>query len=175
MSQIISISISTVTSYIAQDDNVREVLTSLDLDSAKIEAERSWQSGSWDHHSEIDVTIHEVITTTTTDEDGDETETVEYGRSETIYVEVGEVESEPACAVSDEHDWCQPHAVVGGLDSNPGVWSGGGTALDLRSVCSCCGMYRDSHHAGSQRNPGEDAETTTYLPADEVSLRWIAR
>jgi hypothetical protein len=36
-------------------------------------------------------------------------------------------------------------------------------------------MYRDTHHAGSQRNPGEDAETTTYLPADEVSLRWIAR
>ena len=173
MSQIIST--STVTSYIGQDDNVREVLTSLDMESAKIEAERSWQSGSWDHHSEIDVTIHEVITTTTTDEDGDETETVEYCRSETIYVEVGEVESEPACAVSDEHDWCQPHSVVGGLDSNPGVWSGGGTALDLRSVCSCCGMYRDTYHAGSQRNPGEDAETTTYLPADEVSLRWVAR
>ena len=173
MSQIIST--TTITTYEAQDDQVAEKLNATSMADALIEAERSWQAGSWDTHSEIDVVVHEVITTTTIDDDGDETETVEYGRSQTIYVEVGEVESEPACAVSDEHDWCQPHAIVGGLDSNPGVWSGGGTALDLRSVCSCCGMYRDTHHAGSQRHPGEDAETTTYLPADEVSLRWIAR
>ena len=176
MSQVNSTSNSTSTkSYIASDDQVREVLVSVDMESAKVEAQRSWQSGSWDTHCEIDVVIHEITTTVTTDEDGDETETVETTDSQTICVEVGEAEPEPACAVSDEHDWCQPHAVVGGLDSNPGVWSGGGTALDLRSVCSCCGIYRDTHYANSQRNPGEDAETTTYLPADEVSLRWIAR
>jgi len=163
-------------SYIAMDDQISEVLVSLDMESAKIEAMRSWQSGSWEGHSHIDVVIHE-ITTVTTDEDGGEDgdETTETTGSQTICVEVGEADLEPVCAVSDEHDWCQPHSVVGGLDSNPGVWSGGGTALDLRSVCSCCGMYRDTHLAGSQRNPGEDAETTTYLVADEVSLRWIAR
>lgn len=152
------------------DDQVREVLTSLDMEAAKIEAERSWKGGSWDHHSEVAVVIHEILTTVE-----DETETVETTDSQTIYVEVGEVESEPACAVSDEHDWCRPHAIVGGIDSNPGVWSGGGTALDTRDVCSCCGIYRDTHYAGSQRDPGEDAETITYLAPDEVSLRWIAR
>lgn len=168
MSQVNSTSVK---SYIAMDDHFSEVLSSLDMESAKIEAQRSWQAGSWDAHSEIDVVVHEVVTTT--DEDGETTD--ETTDSQTICVEVGEVESEPVCAVSDEHDWCQPHAVVGGLESNPGVWSGGGTALDLRSVCSCCGMYRDVHYAGSQRNPGEDAETTTYLPADEISLRWISK
>lgn len=164
---------TTITTYEAQDDQVTEKLNATSMADALIEAERSWQSGSWDTHSEIDVIVREVITTVTTDEDGDETETREFGVSQTIYVEVGEVESEPACAASDEHDWCQPHSVVGGLDSNPGVWSGGGTALDTREVCSCCGMYRDTHHAGSQRNPGEDAETTTYLPADRQSLSWV--
>ncbi len=166
-------STNTTKSYIAMDDQVREVLNSLDMESAKIEAMRSWQSGSWDTHCEIDVVIHEVVTTTTIDEDGHETETREYTDSQTICFEVGEVESEPACDAADDHDWCRPHAVVGGLDSNPGVWSGGGTALDTRDVCSCCGMYRDVHYAGSQRNPGEDAETTTYLPADRASLTWI--
>jgi len=162
-----------ITTYEAQDDQVTERLTSTSMADALIEAERSWQSGSWDKHCEIDVVVHEVITTTTIDADGEETETRELGVSQTIYVEVGEVESEPSCDAADEHDWCRPHAVVGGLDSNPGVWSGGGTALDTRDVCSCCGMYRDVHYAGSQRNPGEDAETTTYLPADRQSLAWI--
>lgn len=164
---------TTITTYEAQDDQVTEKLNATSMADALIEAERSWQSGSWDTHSEIDVVVHEVITTTTTDDDGEETETREVGQSQTIYVEVGEVESEPACDAADEHDWCRPHAVVGGLDSNPGVWSGGGTALDMRDVCSCCGIYRDTHYAGSQRNPGEDAETTTYLPADRASLGWI--
>lgn len=164
---------TTITTYEAQDDQVTEKLNATSMADALIEAERSWQSGSWATHCEIDVVVHEVITTVTIDEDGNETETRELGQSQTIYVEVGEVESEPACAASDEHDWCRPHAVVGGLDSNPGVWSGGGTALDTRDVCSCCGVYRDTHYAGSQRSPGEDAETTTYLPADRQSLAWI--
>lgn len=43
MSQVNSTSVK---SYIAMDDQVREVLTSLDMESAKIEAQRNWQSGS---------------------------------------------------------------------------------------------------------------------------------
>ena len=49
---------TTITTYEAQDDQVTERLTSTSMADALIEAERSWQSGSWDTHSEIDVGVH---------------------------------------------------------------------------------------------------------------------
>lgn len=57
-----------------------------------------------------------------------------------------------------EHAWERPHAVVGGIESNPGVWSTGRTTMIFASVC-VCGAHKTEVCHGSQRNPGE-ADTT---------------
>lgn len=64
------------------------------------------------------------------------------------------------CALSaDDHDWSSEGE--GGLEDNPGVWSTGGTSLLTREHCTRCGLHRESHYLGSQRNPGE-ADTVEY-------------
>lgn len=54
---------------------------------------------------------------------------------------------------SCQHDWTSEGE--GGLDENPGVWSTGGTSMSFASHCRKCGLHRNEHHTGSQRNPGE--------------------
>lgn len=71
------------------------------------------------------------------------------------------------------HDWRAPHALVGGIRENPGVWSCGGTAMRYETVCACCGRYRTEVRAGSNRNPGEPKATVTYRDADEASEAWL--
>jgi hypothetical protein len=54
------------------------------------------------------------------------------------------------CQASEdgEHEW-QPY---GGCD---GIYSVGGTAIEVHERCSYCGLVRIEYHAGSQRLPGE--------------------
>ena len=96
------------------------------------------------------------ITWEATDADGDE---IDGG----TFAMTGETE-EPPCSAADEHDWTNEGE--GGCDSNPGVWSTGGTGLNFHSHCRKCGLKRVIHHTGSQRNPGE-CDTTTYENSDD--------
>ncbi len=57
----------------------------------------------------------------------------------------------------DDHCW----EGEGGCDSNPGVWSVGGTTMQYVAVCSECGLRRTEVKHGSQRNPGE-ADSVEY-------------
>lgn len=59
----------------------------------------------------------------------------------------------------DDHDWTSEGE--GGCDSNPGVWSHGGTAMSFASHCRVCGLHRVEHHTGSQRSAGEH-DTVEY-------------
>lgn len=63
------------------------------------------------------------------------------------------VEAEPECADGYEHRWTSKG--VGGCDSNPGVWSLGGTTLVFRERCVVCGVVKTETRFGSQRNPGQ--------------------
>ena len=65
----------------------------------------------------------------------------------------------------DDHDWTREGE--GGCSQNPGVWSTGGTGLVIRSHCRDCGLQREEHIVGSQRNPGEH-DTVVYGMPD----RW---
>jgi len=92
-------------------------------------------------------------------------DTVGYDRTFTI---------EPEVPGDDcDHEWCSPHEVVGGCESNPGVW-GSGAGVRITEVCRHCGMYRitethgQSHHDGQYRG-----ERVSYREADENSLSWI--
>jgi hypothetical protein len=61
------------------------------------------------------------------------------------------VEDEPDCVPGVRHLW----RGVGGCDSNPGVWSIGGTAYRYVAECIVCGCRRTATCFGGQRNPGQ--------------------
>ncbi len=146
--------------YRLSDDGHSEVIEAEDMADALEQAEERWQDGSWDEKCIISVRVAEL------DDDGKETGEVDY-----VDVECGEDEPEPECTDDDGHDWQRPHAIVGGLDNNPGVWSTGGTTIVAKSVCCHCGKYRVETSYGSQRNPGQ-VDKVEYLKADDESLEW---
>jgi hypothetical protein len=65
----------------------------------------------------------------------------------------------------EDHDWTR--AGEGGCESNPGVWSSGGTSMTFDSHCRRCGLHRTEHHVGSQRNPGKHDSVEYSMLADE--------
>jgi hypothetical protein len=82
------------------------------------------------------------------------------------------VEAEPDCVDGLAHRWTADG--TGGCDSNPGVWSTGGTSYRFAARCVLCGCGRSETHHGSQRNPGEcdsvSYETSEYA-VDESEAR----
>jgi hypothetical protein len=88
---------------------------------------------------------------------------------------VGTPEEEPDCEDDHDHDWCSPYQVVGGIESNPGVWAGNGTEIRTAEVCRHCGAYRDTR---SESTPGQYPrypERVMYREANEASLAWVRR
>ena len=68
----------------------------------------------------------------------DQSGSIEQVDDESDLVEIEPIE--PDCP-SGEHDWQAPHDVVGGIESNPGVW-GHGAGVVIREVCVRCGCGR---------------------------------
>ena len=100
------------------------------------------------------------------DDDGEEIE----DEAETITVEVEP--EEPECQEAD-HDWCSPLEVVGGIESNPGVWGHGG-GLKITEVCRHCGAYRITNTWAQRQDTGEQGlRSTEYRDADGDSLAWV--
>jgi hypothetical protein len=67
----------------------------------------------------------------------------------------------PPCMNEYSHRWTTEGC--GGCDSNPGVWSLGGTALRYIVRCIICGVRRVETCYGSERNPGE-CDRVSYKP-----------
>lgn len=55
----------------------------------------------------------------------------------------------------DDHDWVSTVEIDGGINQNPGVWSGGGTTMHYASHCAVCGLRRRETRYGCQRGPGQ--------------------
>lgn len=85
------------------------------------------------------------------------------------------VEAEPECTAYAHHVWT-PEG-TGGCDTNPGVWSLGGTTYRYAHRCRLCGCGRSEVERGTQRNPGE-CDTVRYSPGayrpDEDADRQVA-
>jgi len=81
---------------------------------------------------------------------------------------------EASCDHDDGHDWRSPHAVLGGLSENPGVWGGPNGGTTSREVCGHCGLYRTYQSHATNRSDGTTYAATDYEPADEASLEWVA-
>lgn len=150
-----------MSTYRVSDDGASDTIEADDMESAKEAAADLWQDGSWDSKCLVDIRVAEL------DEDGDETGEVDW-----VQVECGDDPVAPDCTDDDGHEWVSPHSVVGGLDSNPGVWSKGGTTIVTRQVCQHCGLYRRETSYGAQRNPGQ-CDTIEYLDPDETSLAYV--
>jgi hypothetical protein len=158
--------------YLIGDECVSDtVVYAASLEDA-LDLAKDWErDGSWDQRCEVDVFAVEL-----------DLDAYENGNRREAYigylawatVEVGEDPPEPECEAADEHDWCSPHSVLGGLTENPGVWSEGGTKMVFRKVCKHCGCYRTETSVGAQRNPGE-LDRLEYDKPDEVSLRWVSK
>jgi hypothetical protein len=79
---------------------------------------------------------------------------------------------EPECTEAD-HDWCNPLEVVGGIESNPGVWGHGG-GVEITEVCRHCGAYRITDTWAQRQDTGEQGlRSTEYRDADSDSLVWV--
>lgn len=95
-------------------------------------------------------------------EDG-EVITGRYGeRTYTIAIEPGE----PECIDGHDHDWKSPHDIVGGIESNPGVWGHAGGVL-ITEVCMHCGC---GHHIDTWAQDPETGEqglrSVRYVPGE---------
>jgi len=80
---------------------------------------------------------------------------------------------EPDCASGHDHDWCAPHEVVGGCESNPGVQGHGGGVV-ITDVCSHCGCYRVTDTWAQRPDTGQQGLTSVeYRDADDASAAWV--
>ena len=71
---------------------------------------------------------------------------------------------EPPCVDEDEHDWRAPHHIVGGCESNPGVWSSGGGVVIIE-VCVRCGCARITDTWAQDPHDGtQGLESIEYQP-----------
>lgn len=69
---------------------------------------------------------------------------------------------EPACVDGCNHDWDNPHELVGGCESNPGVWGHGGGVI-INEACMRCGCKRTTNTWDYDRETGEQGlESVTY-------------
>lgn len=84
--------------------------------------------------------------------------------------------TEPVCrkGADGAHDWRAPHALVGGIKDNPGVYGHGGGVI-IREVCGHCGLYRVLNTWDSHPENGSVIETVRYEDADAESREWIDR
>jgi|GEM_PF-5876403 len=80
---------------------------------------------------------------------------------------------EPDCVDGEEHDWCSPLSVLGGLRENPGVW-GRGAGIVSRYVCGNCGAYQVHETARQDPCTGTYHAATSYEDADDASETWAA-
>ena len=145
--------------WICIDGNADVEITA---DTAEEAAQEYVDGGDWEAESAtwwIDIYCAPV------GEDGepmdDETETI------TITVDP----DEPDCSASD-HDWCSPQ-MLGGLESNPGVWGHGG-GVEITEVCRHCGVYRVTDTWAQRQDTGEQGlRSVEYREADSDSLEWV--
>ena len=77
---------------------------------------------------------------------------------------------EPDCPVDEGWDFVGTDTA--GL-AEFGCRSHGGTGMTCYAVCRNTGIYRDTYDPGSQRNPGQPLEVTTYRVGDEWSEAYI--
>lgn len=79
---------------------------------------------------------------------------------------------EPDCVDSNGHDWQSPHALVGGIESNPGVWGHGGGVI-IHEVCLNCGCSRHTDTWAQRPDTGEQGLRSVSYEPEAFSIEEI--
>ena len=150
----------------ADDGNSEETI---EASSGREAARKYVDGGDWD---EITSTIWVHVRVWQIDDDGDEI-------NEAWHKIAVDPES-PRC-VDGEHDWQQPHAVVGGFVENPGVMATAGGIVSTECCTKCgCGRVTDTYAQDPQDGvcgltsvkyvPGMYAESLCELEGNDGSI-----
>jgi len=91
------------------------------------------------------------------------------GEIESVVIPVTVEPPEPPCTAS-EHNWQSPHSVLGGLESNPGEHSHGGSVI-YTEVCRHCGWYKTTDCWDDRTNL--PSRIVSYQEPDIGSEEWI--
>lgn len=81
---------------------------------------------------------------------------------------------EPPCADGHDHDFRSPHWLVGGCDSNPGVWGHGGGVI-MRAGCRHCGCGCVVDTWAQDPEDGTQGLTSTRYEPGEYAAEFLAR
>ena len=137
----------------------------IESDRPAAEALKQWAASTKFEPQETTYWVSLRISSVDEDEDPDEEE------YESLSYAVNPVE--PPCEEFDDHKWCSPHEVLGGMPQNPGLAGKGGSTVRTE-VCSNCGRYRIDDDWAQNPDTGEQGlDSINYSDADETSLEWI--
>jgi hypothetical protein len=137
------------------DGSGAETTIQAESDEMAKEAARDWaREGDYD----LDSTIW--ISARVLDADGDDVADV------TVSIDP----VPPKCSDSSRegHDWQSPFSIVGGLESNPGVWGHGGGVI-INEVCMRCGCARTTDTWAQDRATGKQGLTSISYDAQKYS------
>lgn len=143
---------STYTMRIDSGAGGEQDVESESIDEALAEAIEWAEGGEWDTSGGtiwVDVSVES--------EDGDELR-------ETVAIHP----AEPDCDGSG-HDWQSPHEIVGGIESNPGVWGHGGGVV-VHECCVRCGCRRTTDTCATRPDTGEQGLTSISYNEDYYDL-----
>jgi len=161
--------IETATEYLLRDaDGSEQIINAADLSDAQEQA-RDWaRGGDWNLISE-DSTIWVTVDVSRTIVDGDGDEAWEHAATVTVAIDP----PEPECCVGGaEHDWQSPHALVGGLEENPGVRANGGGVIVIE-CCMRCGCQRTTDTWAQDPSSGRQGLTSVSYELGAYELPWI--
>lgn len=152
---------TTYTMLMLDGSGVTRTIAAADLDAARAEA-RAWaQAGDYDVVSTVWTDVR--ITWSSLDEDGDEV----INEDEVTNIAIDP--PEPPCAEGAGHDWQAPHAIVGGLPENPGMW-GHGAGVRLLRVCMHCGCGRHQDTWAQRPDTGaQGLDSVSYVRGEYAS------
>jgi hypothetical protein len=147
--------------YRVQDEGSSDDFDAADDDAAVAYGKQWLCDGSWDR----DQTLWLRAYVFRLQEDGEGYEMIGTARA-TLHPIM------PKC-VGEEHVWCSPYHILGGMKENPGVWGNGGGAR-IKEVCSECGVYRVTDTWATNPCDGTQGHTSVeYLPANAASSEWV--
>jgi hypothetical protein len=77
---------------------------------------------------------------------------------------------EPECKRKAGHQWSSPIEVVGGCETNPGVFGHGGSVV-VKTFCSHCGLIREVDNWAQNPQTGEQGlQSVIYYPARQPAI-----
>lgn len=137
--------------YLCDDGNGK---LEIEADSAEEAAKKYVDGGSW---GEINSTIWLNIYV----------QEVGVNKRERIKVTVNP--DEPKC-IQDNHNWQSPQSIVGGIESNPGVWGHEGGVI-INEVCINCGCKKTTDTWTQDRETGEQGFTSITYEKDFYNVK----